>query len=86
MAGKHAPADSNVFLAGRSNALCRQQKTNSAAQRLRSHAGEGDVLHLGKHPYLGWYLRPQDQRYPNSGVPEVPVFLTVLPVPGRAST
>lgn len=79
VAGKHAPADSNVFLAGRSNALCRQQKTNSAAQRLQIHAGEGDVLPLGKHPYLGSYLRPQIRGTLTVVFPKCPCFWLCCP-------
>lgn len=44
--GEHSPVDSNMFLAGRSGTLCRQQKTNSAAQRLQIYTGKGEVVHL----------------------------------------
>lgn len=78
-----APVDSNVFLAGRSDMLCRQQKTNSAAQCLQICTGEGEVVHL-QTSALPWVIVLR--MYPNSGCPSRPVVLAVLLIPGERWT
>lgn len=81
--GEHTPEDSNVFLAGRSDVLCWQQKTNSAAQCLQIYTREREVVHL-QTSALPWVIILRMD--PNSGFPSRPVVLAVLPIPDERWT